>query len=173
MIVRSEPVRRSSRRCLRLLTALASLAVASACIEPDTGFGLIPDASPFAQQSLANAWLGIYDGLGDGVVMGSLETNDSIRMSVRFDADSVRSLDCTQCLTIELDSLFQAVNVDPESSVTLETRYIVGGWIHRLTLGRFSADGGTSNVVTARVVVDSVSPGADGRTDISYILTRR
>jgi hypothetical protein len=117
-------------------------------------------------------WVGIYAGTGRGVVgTMNLELRGA-RLTIALDAPGDRLPTCPQCVTIELDTLFSAINIELEDPQSVVVRHVAGSVRRSLAMDRFSGGGGTANVVQARLTIDSI-PGPHSVADVTYILERR
>ncbi len=120
----------------------------------------------------AFAWVGTYEGIGEGVLNGESVSIRPARLTIRFDAEDVRLARCPYCVTLVLDSLFFLTNVGANDAVVLNAEYRRDGLRRILLLERFSDGIATGTVLRGRLFVRPVEGGADV-ADISYLLERR
>ncbi len=160
-----------------LAVALLATVAVTACDSRPTGpqptlppelVGLNPEGLiPFA-------WIGSYGGSGNGVVGGMSASFPSAMLVIAFDADSVATSRCPQCVTIAVDTLFTLTNVGLDDPVGLDIQYVTGSTRRRLILSRFS-DGstdGTGTILSGRLLLEDVGGGLV-QADISYLFERR
>ncbi|MEQ9398670.1 MAG: hypothetical protein RJQ04_05830 [Longimicrobiales bacterium] len=118
------------------------------------------------------AWLGTFEGVGDGVVGDTMVHIRPARLRIALDADSVALDRCPLCVTLELDTLFALTNASLDDPVRLSIEYVRDGRRRTLLLERFSSGSTTGNVLSARLLVEPEGGGA-ATADISYLLERR
>lgn len=154
------------------VTSLVVITTTASCF-PESSIGLeIPeDESPLGLGPAA-AWIGTFDGAGEGFIAGSSTSIMDARMVISRDADSVRISSCPNCLTITLDTLFALANVVPVSEVALMLEYRTGEALHRLQIDRYSSDTGIGSVLTARLQIDPDMMPPE-RSDMAYVFARR
>lgn len=118
----------------------------------------------------ALAWVGIFRGDGSGVA-GGTETVEwsAVALRVREDADTVAVEGCDPCLTLSLDTLFQAMNVRAASDVELIAVHEDEGEVRTLQLLRYSGAGGVANFVDATLRVER---GSETALEARFLLNR-
>lgn len=154
---------------------LVTLALAlGACGEPPTGQDPASPTGPAlpAEGIYTYAWLGTYEGVGDGVIEDTTVQIRPARLRIAFDADSVALDRCPLCVTLELDTLFGLVNVSLDDPVRLSIEYLRDDQRRTLLLERFSSGSTTGNVLSARLLVQPAA-GGPSLVDIAYLLERR
>ena len=153
-----------------IIGTLLAVGVAGGCSGPEP---LVGELDPAAESLvLAQAWIGEFLGAGEGEVLGQPFQTPSARLTVAFDADSVRRHDCPYCVTVTLDTVFARTNVTVWDPVRLDLRYESEGVERTLVLDRFSGGGGTASVLQGRVVIRVVGGGGSPTLDIRYLLQR-
>lgn len=154
---------------------LAALTLLAACLAESPSGPTVdsmvvqPEAS--LQRLVTLAWVGTYEGTGEGILLGEPASFRPARMSVHFDADSVRLERCPLCVTIVVDSLFSLTHVVIEDPVHLSVAYHRGGRSYALVADRYSTDLNTGSVLLVRLLGEL--PGGGAPTDIAYLFNRR
>lgn len=154
------------------LASLGALVTSVSCFPESSIRVEVPEEDFRLGFGAAAAWLGTFEGAGEGLVAGSSTSVMDARLVISRDADSVRISSCPDCLTITLDTLFALANVAPVSEVELMLEYRTGDARHRLRLDRYSSGTIVGNVLSARLQIDpDMTP--PGRSDMEYVFTRR
>ena len=107
----------------------------------------------------------------EGLLGGEERHWSEARLRVTLDRSEIRRDDCPYCLTVILeDSLFVVNHVDPMSEVELELSVEGMSDTRILSIRRYSADGGTGNLIDVRYRVRDTG-GAVGHAN--FQLQRR